>query len=94
MIFARLLISNGSTLNVCLLITLDHLGVGRSFIRESRMLVRTFYVKCNGRRSITFIRDWPFHFEVPLVVVDNPARFNVARSPINPQHMSDPIQLA
>lgn len=43
MIMARLLINNGSALNVCPLITLDHLDVDCSFIRESRMMVRTFY---------------------------------------------------
>ena len=42
MIFARVLIDNGSALNVCLMATLEHLNVDISLICPSTMIIWAF----------------------------------------------------
>ena len=49
MIVARVLINNGSTLNVCLMATLEHLKVDMSLIKPSTMIFRSFD---NTRREV------------------------------------------
>ena len=46
MIVARVLIDNGSTLNVCLMATLKRLKVDMSLIRPSTMIIRAFDGTC------------------------------------------------
>ena len=42
MIFTRVLINNGSALNVCPMATLEHLKVDMSLIKPSTMVIRAF----------------------------------------------------
>ena len=42
MIVTRILIDNGSALNVCPMATLEHLKVDVSLIRSSAMIIRAF----------------------------------------------------
>lgn len=78
MIVPRVLVDNNS-LNVCPLITIDQLGVDRSFLREKRMIVRAF----NGFKSVAtgevdlVLETGPCQFEVPYIAVDIPVTFNM-----------------
>lgn len=77
MIVARVLIDNESALNVCLLITIDHLGVQQSTIRENEMIVRAF----DGSKSVALgavdlaMEIWPCQFEISFIVIDMLATF-------------------
>ena len=42
MIVSRVLIDNGSTLNVCPMSTIEHLNVDTSLIRPTTMIIRAF----------------------------------------------------
>jgi len=66
MIVARVLINNGSALNVCLMATLEHLKVDMSLIKPSTMIFRSFD---NTRREV--------QGEIELMVEIGPRSFMV-----------------
>lgn len=79
MIVERVLIDNGSALNVCQLITIDKLSIGCSSIREKGMMVRAF----NDSKSVAMgevditLEIVPCQFVIPFVVIDISTTFNM-----------------
>lgn len=79
MIISRVLIHNGSALNVCPMVTLSHIGVDDSLIRPKDMMVRSFdgtKISACGEIDLNILVG-PCEFEDPFVVLDIPTAFNL-----------------
>lgn len=79
MIISRVLIDNGSALNVCPAMTLNRIGIEDSLILLNGMMVCAFdgtKTSDYGEIDLKILVD-PYEFEVSFVVMDIPAVFNL-----------------
>lgn len=70
---SRVLIDNGSALNICLAMTLGRIGVDDSMIRLNGMMVQVFdgtKTSACGEVNLKFLVG-PCELEVPFVMLDN-----------------------
>lgn len=77
MILAKVLVDNGSALNICPWVTLERMGIGRERVKGNGMLVRAF----DGSRRPTLgslpLEIGPCIFNVTFQVLDIPAAYNL-----------------
>lgn len=75
---ARVLVDNGSALNVCPLVTIQKLGIDRSTIRTSNTTVRAFD---GSKREVLGdielpVQIGPYTFDITFQVLYIPAAYN------------------
>lgn len=78
MIVARVLIDNGSALNVCLLITTEKLGIEKAALRPCNTVIKAFdgsKRKVLGEIDLP-VEIGPYTFEVTFQVLDIPTAYN------------------
>ena len=79
MIVVRVLIDNGSTLNICLMATLKHLMVDMSLILPSTMIIKAFNSTCHqvqGEIEL-MIKIGPRSFMVNFQVIKVDSPYNM-----------------
>ena len=83
MIVARVLIDNGSTLNICPMATLERLNMDTSLIRPSTMIVRAFDNTCQevqGEIKLMIeISPMSFVINFQVIKVDSPYKMLLGR---------------
>ena len=83
MIVARILIDNGSALNICLMSTLEHLNVDTSLIRPTTMIIKAFdgtFQKVQGEIELAIgVGPMSFMVKFQVIKVDSPYNLLLGR---------------